>query len=281
MPETAKRKALGLEDKIVREGRVIQARVMNEARKPTAPEQHNLLQMAIARVKAKQMLAKLIAEPMVNRDTHHIYKPHTEFEAMYVYSDTPRYLYVKGGEGSGKSTFGTIKTIHKARRGMSGIVGSSDFEHLKKSLWAEFRRWVNPDWLVEKDRYRLSPVWEPAKQFELHFNTIYGNIATLYCGGFDDPTGWEGPNVNFAHFDEPRRHKEPDMLKVLDGRVRIPGPQMEPPQIYLTGTPAKHWLWEYFGNIECKCLNCETEFSDTGALDKDTFKRGVCPVCGM
>jgi hypothetical protein len=59
---------------------------------------------------------------------------------------------------------------------------------------------------------------------------------------------WEGPNVNWAHFDEPRRHKTPAALKVLDGRVRIPVKDF-PPQIWYTTTPRKHWLFEFFGPL--------------------------------
>jgi hypothetical protein len=76
--------------------------------------------------------------------------------------------------------------------------------------------------------------------------------STLLCGGFDDPGGWEGPNVNFALFDEARRHRTPDMLKVLDGRCRIMGGQDKsiPPQMFFPTTPRKHWLYQYFGPWE-------------------------------
>lgn len=78
------------------------------------------------------------------------------------------------------------------------------------------------------------------------FKTPEGFTSQLLVGGFDDPSGWEGPNVNFAHWDEARRNKTGAMLKVLDGRCRITGPDGQPPQIYLTTTPRKHWLYEYF-----------------------------------
>jgi hypothetical protein len=122
---------------------------------------------------------------------------------------------------------------------------SSDLPHFKKSLWPEFRRWCPPEIVVSSQRYRLKQEWEPHEMFTLTFTSG----AQLICGGFDDPGGWEGPNVSFAHWDEARRHKSPAMLKVLNGRVRIPGPNGEPPQLYLTTTPAKHWLFEYFGPI--------------------------------
>lgn len=182
----------------------------------------------------------------INAETGKPYTPHHEDERGFVENDSPRYVLVNGGEGGGKSVSGIVKDLDRLKRGMNGILGSSDLQHFKKSLWPEFRRWCPPNALIEKQRYRLRPDWEPQQMFTLTFTSG----AQLICGGFDDPSGWEGPNVNFAHWDEARRHKTPAMLKVLDGRCRIPGPNGEPPQLWLTTTPKKHWLFEYFGTGE-------------------------------
>ncbi len=186
----------------------------------------------------------------VNRDTGKPYVPHHNEEQALVFSDTPRYVLMKGGEGSGKSVAGIIKDLEKLRRGCNGVMGSPDFEHFKKSLWPEFRRWCPPDALAPAHRARLKETWVPNAPFTLVFDTPSGKTSTLLCGGFEDPGGWEGPNLNFAHFDEARRHNTASMLKVLDGRCRIPGPGEIPPQITLTTTPRKNWLFEYFGPWE-------------------------------
>lgn len=182
----------------------------------------------------------------VNRETGFKYEPHHEDERVFVESDNPRYFLCKGGEGSGKSVAGLIKTLERLRRGCNGILGAPDFEHLKKSVWPEFQRWCPPNAIVPAFRHRLSPEWVPRAPFTMVFRSPEGLTAQLLVGGFDDPTGWEGPNVNFAHWDEARRNKTPAMLKVLDGRCRILGPGGEQPQIYLTTTPRKHWMYEYF-----------------------------------
>lgn len=182
----------------------------------------------------------------VNRETSRPYTPHHAAERQFVHSDTPRRALAKGGEGGGKSVAGVIKDLERLRRGMHGIMGSPDFEHFKRSLWPEFRRWCPWQYVTARHQYKAAVDWEPSKPFALTFE----NGATLYCGGFDDPSSWEGPNVHFAHFDEARRHKTSAMLKVLDGRVRLPGPHGEPPQLFLTTTPRKHWLYEYFGPLE-------------------------------
>lgn len=183
----------------------------------------------------------------VNADTGKAYKPHHEAEKEFVETDAPRYGLIKGGEGGGKSCAAIIKDLERIRRGMSGILVSPDLPHFRKSLWPEFRRWCPPMAVVGRERYRLHETWEPNQSFALHFNSEVGTIVTLHCGGIEDPSGWEGPNVNFAHFDEARRHDQPLALKVLDGRVRIPGPRGEPPQLYISTTPKKHWLFDYFG----------------------------------
>lgn len=184
-----------------------------------------------------------------NSETGRAYQPHHALELEFLCEDRPRYGLAKGGEGGGKSVVGIVKDLQRLRRGMSGIMVSPDFEHFKRSLWPEFRRWCPWNAVVERDRYRRSPDWEASKPFALHFYAENGSITTLYCGGIEDPSGWEGPNVSFAHFDEARRAKTPDALKVLDGRVRITGPQGEPPQLWMTTTPRKHWLFEYFGPL--------------------------------
>lgn len=156
-------------------------------------------------------------------------------------------MLAKGGEGGGKSVAGIIKTLHKLSRGIGpGVMGSPDLEHFKRSLWPEFRRWCPWDCVIPKHRHRASLSWVPPGSFDLVFNGPHGEVV-LTCGGFEDPSGWEGPNLNFAYFDEARRHKKPEWIKVMDGRVRIPGPNGEPPQIFLATTPRKHWLFEYFG----------------------------------
>jgi terminase large subunit-like protein len=184
-----------------------------------------------------------------NAETGKVYAPHHDEERDFFLEDTPRYGLARGGEGGGKSVLGIVKDLNRVRRGMDGLMVSPDLEHFKKSLWPEFRRWCPPGVVVERERYRLDKSWEPRQPFALHFNTESGSIATLYCGGIEDPTGWEGPNVNFAHFDEARRHDTPAALKVLDGRVRILGPKGEQPQMWFTTTPKKHWLFDYFGPV--------------------------------
>jgi hypothetical protein len=164
-----------------------------------------------------------------------------------VFSDTPRYYLVRGGEGSGKSVSGVVKTLERLRRGMSGIMVSPDFEHFKKSLWREFAAWCPWHMVVDSQRRMGELGWQPSEQFIITFK----NGAQLLCGGIkEDQVGsWEGPNVHFAHFDEARRHKTAAAIKVLTGRCRLQGPNGEPPQMYLTTTPRKHWLFEYFGPV--------------------------------
>lgn len=181
-----------------------------------------------------------------NRETGKPYKPHHDAEAQAVISDVPRYQLFKGGEGAGKSAAGVIKTLERVKRGMSGIMVSPDLPHFKKSLWPEFQKWCPWDQVVPSQRYRAAFEWSPHEPFTLSFI----NGATLFCGGIESPISWEGGNVNFAHMDEARRMKDAAALKVLDGRVRIPGPNKEPPQLWLTTTPRMNWLHEYFGPMQ-------------------------------
>jgi hypothetical protein len=168
--------------------------------------------------------------------------------AQFIYNDKPRYMLLKGGEGGGKSAAGVIKDLNRLRRGMNGIMVGTDLEHFKKSIWPTFKEWCPWHCVIERHRYRQSEGWEPSQAFTLVFKNEVDGYSELICGGAkEDRIGqWTGPNVNFVHFDEAREHKTPEALKTFDGRVRIRGPADEPPQMYLTTTPRKHWLFEYF-----------------------------------
>jgi len=181
----------------------------------------------------------------VNSETGRIYQPHTDAEREIVFSDKPRYVLVRGGEGGGKSVAGIIKTLNRIHKGMSGLMASPNLPHFKRSLWPEFRRWCPWDRVTPKHQRFGKLDWEPHEPF----NIVFKNDATLHCTGIENPGSLEGPNISFAHFDEARHHPDDKALKVLDGRVRIPGPKGEPPQIWLTTTPALNWLHTYFGPV--------------------------------
>lgn len=207
-----------------------------------------------------------------NRETGKTYKPHSEVERKFVYDDGPRYALCKGGEGSGKSTAAIVKTLDRIKRCLSGIAASNDLPHFRRSLWPEMQRWIPWDLVHPKCQYMASFTWVPYAPFQIPFS----NGAVLLCGGMDDPESWRGPNVNFALVDEVSRQKTAHVLKVLDGRVRIPGPNGEPPQIFLATTPARNWLFEYFGPIQCVCQDCNEQV-------EIAIQEGIsmtCPRCG-
>jgi len=188
----------------------------------------------------------------INCETGKSYEPHHEQEAIAVFSDGPRYVLLKGGEGGGKSVAGIVKTLNRLRRGMNGVMVSKDFEHFKRSLWPEFRRWCPWEFVVPSQQYRQAVTWEPSRTFSLVFQNEVGGESVLICGGAKESEigSWEGPNVNFVHMDEMRHHRKPAALKTFDGRARIVGPHGEPPQIWITTTPRKNWLFDYFGPMQ-------------------------------
>lgn len=181
-----------------------------------------------------------------NRDTLKVYKPHHKAERDAVFSDTPRYTLFKGGEGGGKSVAGIIKDLNRIKRGMSGILLSPTLTHFQVSLWPEFQRWCPWDMVIDGHQRMSKREWIPLRPFSV----VFKNNTTLYCAGIKDPGNIEGPNLSFAHFDEARHFPTALALKTLDGRVRIPGPNGEPPQTFLTTTPRMNWLFDYFGPIK-------------------------------
>ncbi len=184
----------------------------------------------------------------VSNRTKRSHVPQNEGVRQFIENDKPRYMLLKGGEGGGKSAAGVIKNLNRLRRGMSGIMVSTDLEHFKKSIWSTAKEWIPWNCVIERHRYRKEEGWEPSQAFTLTFKNEVGGYSDLICGGAkEDRIGqWTGPNVSFIHFDEAREHKTSNALKTFDGRARILGPNGEPPQLYLTTTPRKHWLYEYF-----------------------------------
>lgn len=216
-----------------------------------------------------------------NRDTGKVYNPHNLAEQLAVFSDSPRYTLIKGGEGGGKTVSGAVKCLNRLRRGMNGFMLSPSLPHFKRSAWSEFVRWCPREAVIDKHQERLDAAWEPREPFRLVFKTG----AVLECAGIVNPGSLEGPNLNFAWFDEARHFPDGSAIKVLDGRVRIPGPNGETPQIFLTTTPKMNWLFEYFGPIRCECPTDGEIYLDTsiradfnGILPHFEPK---CPLCGQ
>lgn len=206
---------------------------------------------------ARQILSgeDIAAWPQVyfNADTGKPYLPHHDAEAEAVYwecgGDYPTYELFRGGEGGGKSVAGIIKALERVRRGMDGIMVSPDFEHFRRSLWPEFRRWCPWHMVVEGQQHRQERAWTPFRPVEMVFRSEAGQpeYATIVMSGIKEAGKLEGPNVNWAMIDEARHLKTAAALKVLSGRIRISGPRQEPPQLWVTTTPKKHWLYDYFG----------------------------------
>jgi len=181
-----------------------------------------------------------------NSDTGRFYKPHSKEELEFITNNTAMALLARGGEGAGKSVAGIIKSLEYAKNGCHGLCVSPDLPHFRRSLWPEFRRWCPWEFVVDRHQYMQPFDWSPNGNFTLAFTTG----AVLYMGGADeqDPKAQEGANVTFAHYDEARRHKTATIFKTLEGRVRIPCGGRKP-QLFITTTPAKHWLFDYFGPL--------------------------------
>jgi len=178
------------------------------------------------------------------------YEPHNDDERLFLEADEPRCALLSGGWGSGKSTCGAVKLFERLKRGNNCICVSPDLEHFKKSFWPVFREWCPWNMVVPRHQRYANKEWEPSKAFQVVFN----NRASVYMGGIKDATSWFGGNVNFVLFDEGSRYPDESAFVSLLGRIRIPGPNGEPPQLAITTTPEMNWLHERFGGIEGRTL---------------------------
>lgn len=182
----------------------------------------------------------------ISRRTGKPYTPHTDGERRFVYDDAPKYVLIRGGWGSGKSTAGVIKLLERIRRGMSSIMVSPDWPHFKKSLWPTFREWCPWKEVVPKFQKYQHKENMPGGAGTL----VFRNRAEIHYGGIHDATSWFGGNVAYALFDEASRYPDASAFKTLVSRARLAGKNGEPPQIALATTPEMNWLHEYFGPLQ-------------------------------
>lgn len=218
---------------------------------------------------------------MVNRDTGKIYTPHHDNEKAFVEDDgTWRYGAAFGGEGGGKTVCGVIKTLRRLRAGCDGMLVSPNLPHFQRSTWKEFQRWCPWDCVIPAHQRMADKSWMPVKPFDIVF-TRHNNY--VHCVGAKDIVSLEGPNINFVHFDEARHFKHRGAVAVLDGRVRIDGPDGCLPQMWFTTTRLMNWLFDYFGPLVCEC----PEHGDI--INQETLIKGIeiqrgevlaCPTCG-
>lgn len=186
-----------------------------------------------------------------NRDTGNEFRhPKDKNVRKYVYSDTPKFLLFASPEGSGKTTVGTIKCLDKLRRGLSGALICPDYPYMTKILKEVFR-WIPWTTVLDKYKHFGSTGWTPYKgSFEIIFHNELGGESTLLIGGVSDNyVKFESLNLNFVWVEEARAIPSKRIMDVLTGRIRIDGPNDEPPQLYITSTPTStdHWLYQYFG----------------------------------
>lgn len=194
-----------------------------------------------------QNTKSLWPDTYINKDTGKVYKPHTPEEEEALYNDKPPYVLVKAGEGSGKSVFLIIKVLNRLRRGMDGAIISPNLPHFKRSLFPELLRWLPREVVIEEHQRYFHPSWTPHTSFYIVVRNEIGGYSKLLCTGGDNPIHLEGPNLNFCGIDELRGFDNDEILKVMSGRIRVPGPNGEPPQLIVASTPAMHFMFDYFG----------------------------------
>lgn len=189
-----------------------------------------------------------------NANTSRYFEPQTPEVHRHIFkTDTPRHLYFMSGEGAGKTATLSVLVLEKLRRGLTGAFVCVDLPMLIK-VWDEFKQWIPWDCVIPEHRHMSSAAWSPYKGlFKIVFNSEVGITSELTIGGLGDNYGkWESLNLNFFAGDEFRHIPDDRIMKVATGRMRIVGPNGEPPQLVIGSTPTfdDHWMYDYFGPIQ-------------------------------
>jgi len=165
-----------------------------------------------------------------------IFKAHPAQERFLLSS--ARYVGLIAGIGSGKTAAGAIKAIQKIQQNEDGIIVAPDFPQLSKSTFPEFMKWAPMSHCINA---HLDHPFTQKKQLIFEIN---GVRSVVYYGGIEKESGWAGPNVNWAWFDEAARKRTRKAFDILAGRIRVG----KNPQLWITTTPAgvNHWLYDLF-----------------------------------
>jgi len=163
----------------------------------------------------------------------------TEAHAGFLASNA-RFVLFYGSRGAGKSAAGAQKALDKISQGFDGTIINPTFEDLKTSTWEEFRKWIPPEAVIPKHRYRLSPEWEAMRPFTLTFM----NGAKVYIKGLKDPDSARGANVNWLWYDEGGSDLDGRGWRIAIAAVRVG----KDPQAWVTSTPngILHWMYDFF-----------------------------------
>lgn len=183
-------------------------------------------------------------------------------KCVSVSSKSQLFLAGKGMIPTHNSVAGIIKTLERIRFSQHGIFVSPNLPHFKRSLWPEFQRWCPWEFVTDRYRYCGAPDWVPYEPLILSFKTG----GKLYCGGIENPRSWRGPNVHFAQFDEAHYAPNRQAMSVLNGRIRLQSANGWKPQMWFTTTPEMNWLFDHFGPVAYRCLDC-------GFIDPLEFSR--------
>ena len=215
----------------------------------------NALQSIINEVIEQESKVVKWPEKFQNKRTNKFFKPQNEEIRKFVFEEhAPRYVYLMAAEGSGKTATASVKALNNLRKGLSGSIVCTDLPMMKK-VWDEIKQWIPKSVIVPEHQHMLNPTWSPYKGFEIVFHAETGGYSTAIIGGLGDPSTyskWEALNINWLYGDEFRSVPSDDAMKVLSGRIRLLGPNGEPPQMFIASTPTTkdHWMYEWFGPIE-------------------------------
>ncbi len=221
--------------------------------RPLTSEERKLLAMALEEarsrgirldgetlelVRKKEVRWPLDAAGYFIRRDGHRYKP-SERHRKFIES-TARNTLLYGPRGCGKTGAGAQKAMKKIMQGESGIIMNPDFENLKISTWPEFRDWIPWNMVVQSQRHRQYPSWQPHQPFVLTF--INGSV--VYIKGGKESSSSRGPNVNWFWYDEGGRDETGLAWQITNAGVRVGNF----PQAWCTETPRtmEHWSYKFF-----------------------------------
>ncbi len=209
----------------------------------------NLFNQIIAEEIANEGKIVKWPERFQNSKTGRFFEPQSEEARRYVFDlDTPFAVCFLGPEGSGKTVHATIKMLDKLRRGLDGALVCPSFPMLRR-IWEETRLWLDPAVVIDKHKEMLSSSWEPYKGFVIMFHNEVGSLSKLHVMSVGQSLSHlEAQTLNFYYLEELRSFSDEKIMNIALGRLRLDGPNGEPPQLFVGSSPVTkdHFFYRYF-----------------------------------
>lgn len=166
-------------------------------------------------------------------------------QSLFISTDKPLVAYV-GGIGAGKSFIACVKAAKNAIRGRNQLMVGLTFSHARDVLLDTLLKVLDIFNLKEGYHYTLN---------KSNLEITFRNKTKIYIKSAEIGNKLRGYNVSDIYIDEAAYLKDPEVFRILLGRMR----EVEDAQMHLTTSPAGYnWVYDLISGDDCEYIKVST-----------------------